>query len=332
MKPITRSIQRGLTLIELLVGLTIGLVISLAVTVAYLGARGTTTSTENLSQLNETAKFAMDYIGREIQMAGHYPVAWATRLDASGKPIKTRGAYFNIIAPTSVGYNSGLFGCEGAKFNRATGDCDASVVGAPDSLVSNYFSVDNFGAGSIQGHATDCNRARLALPAYNATRAVVAPIALPLAASNSIGLNPTTYLAQEGAISTRSVSCSGNGGATVNNSYEPVFQGVEDLVILYGMMTVGGTQRASVARYLTANEIKALPPLSVGSHWNNISAVRVCIVVRTLSRTVRVASNAGTQSFENCRSGTTNYNTADGTIARRFVQLFSVRNNITGLT
>ena len=65
--------QAGLTMVEMLVGLVIGLVIALAAATAYIGSRGAATATESISKVNETGKLALDYIGREIQMAGFYP-------------------------------------------------------------------------------------------------------------------------------------------------------------------------------------------------------------------------------------------------------------------
>jgi type IV pilus assembly protein PilW len=330
---------RGLTLIEMMVGLAIGLVIALAAASAYLGTRGAAVATENVSRINETGKLALDFIGTEIRLAGFFPADQPTTLvaDMSASGF-TAGFFTNIKSGQPVAYNQGFFGCDGAKFQSSTGagkdTCPAATTGAADSIVLNYFSSDIFGIGTaaITGLMKDCAGARLESDPDNhqdrdltktARNLLVPP--LPMLVSNRIGLNATNYTAPSGqAFSTFSLSCNGNGNT--QGTYQPIFEGIEDLVIRYGVY--GGANSQSPERFYTAAEVTALPLNDSKTGWQRVSAVQVCIIVRSLEN-ARLATQSGTGSstFENCRGGTTAY-PAGGSVFKRFTRVFAAKNNL----
>jgi type IV pilus assembly protein PilW len=308
--------QRGLSLVELLVSLAVGLIISLAAATAYLGTRSASVASENVSKINETGKFALDLIGREIQMAGFYPAQYPADADRPN----LMGFFLNTKDPAKAAYNQGLFGCDGAKFSGALGTCPSAASGAPDSIVINYFTSDNFGTGgsALQGHRYDCNRQQVASDTANGTRAAATP-ALPLYISNRFGLNDTTYTATEGAITTKSLSCHGNGSE--GGGYQPILEGVEDLTFRYGVY--GGAASQSAERFYTASEVDALPTVGGRTGWQRVSAVRVCVLVRTLEN---ARQGAETITYQNCRGGTSS-NTGRF-IFKSFTQTYAARNNL----
>ncbi len=66
-----KSRQQGLSLVELMIAITLGLVLSAAVIQVFLASRSSYRVQESLSLIQESARFAMDYIGREVRMAGY---------------------------------------------------------------------------------------------------------------------------------------------------------------------------------------------------------------------------------------------------------------------
>ncbi len=62
--------QQGLSLVELMISVTLGLLLSLAVSQVMLGSRTSDNIQDALSQIQENARFAMHYMGKEIRMAG----------------------------------------------------------------------------------------------------------------------------------------------------------------------------------------------------------------------------------------------------------------------
>jgi type IV pilus assembly protein PilW len=68
-----RNIQAGVTLVELLVALVLGLFIIGGVISVYISTQQNFKTTENLSRLQEGARFAFEQMGREIREAGATP-------------------------------------------------------------------------------------------------------------------------------------------------------------------------------------------------------------------------------------------------------------------
>ena len=64
------SKQNGLTLIEILVAMVIGLFLLAGVMQIFLGSQQSYRLQENLSRMQENGRFAMDFITRDIRMAG----------------------------------------------------------------------------------------------------------------------------------------------------------------------------------------------------------------------------------------------------------------------
>jgi type IV pilus assembly protein PilW len=64
--------SRGLTLIEMMISITISLVILAALSYAYLGSRSAYRSNENLARMQESARFALDFLGEDLRMSSFY--------------------------------------------------------------------------------------------------------------------------------------------------------------------------------------------------------------------------------------------------------------------
>lgn len=63
---------QGLSLVELMVALTIGLVILAAVSSLFVSTKQTYTTQDSLARLQENARFAMQFLIRDIRLAGYY--------------------------------------------------------------------------------------------------------------------------------------------------------------------------------------------------------------------------------------------------------------------
>jgi type IV pilus assembly protein PilW len=315
--PHPRRAQKGLTLIELMVALVIGLVISFAATVVYLATSTSTRVTQSVSDLGETGQLALELLGREIRKAGFYPAQFST----SGQPL-TSGSFSNTKDSTNAIFNAGVFGCDGATYNPSSKACNTKVSGVPDSLVINYMATADFGDSAVMGIHRDCNRVSVAVDAANAP-AVAA--SRPLYVSNRFGLTATTYTSAAGnAISTKSLACHGNGNEAAT-TLTPHLAGVEDMFISYGVYGTSGQQTAD--RYYSATEVNGLPALDGLTAWQRVTAIRVCLVVRTPDP-VRQGEGSTARTFRNCRGTDVTLTNTDRTLLRRFDRVFAVRNNL----
>lgn len=71
-KPVSRKIHLGYSLVELMVALTISLIILAGVASIFASSRSSYQTDEGLARLQENARFSLDYMNREIRMAGYF--------------------------------------------------------------------------------------------------------------------------------------------------------------------------------------------------------------------------------------------------------------------
>jgi hypothetical protein len=169
----------------------------------------------------------------------------------------------------------------------------------------------------------DCNRQPVSNDTDNSARIAAG---LPLFVSNRIGLTSNPQAAINGIVPiTQSLTCQGNGSDTARAV--PVVQGVEDLVIRYGVSPGGLTQ--SPTEFTNAAGVAAVSISSDGlSPWDRVTAVSVCIVVRSAEK-IRVSGRPDTaRSYANCRGGTTQVPSEFGYAHRRFERIYAIRNHL----
>jgi len=325
--------QAGVTLVEILITLAIGLIVTLAVAVTYVGSRTTATAVDNLSRLNENAKLTLDFLSREIQMAGFYPSIFPN----PAQPL-LRGEYINLKAPRRA-YNAGIFGCDGAPFdpttanNTTTFGCGAAVAGAPDSLVVNYFttvSQQDVGLDNVSVN-TDCESQPVALDPDNATRAGAG---LPILLSNRFTATTTNYSSAVGRVNTEvatlSLACNGNGGNAETTDYAQLFDGINQLVFRYAVHDLN-TSGETPQRFFTAAEVNALPVINGRSGWQRVSGVSVCLLMQSLnaSRTTSLGTGGGT--YTDCYGTVVTPAAGDRFFYKRYDRVVAVRNQLTGI-
>jgi len=318
MKTLQRS-QRGLTLVELMVGLAIGLVVSLAASALYLATNETARATKAFGDINETGKLALDAIGRELQKAGFYPAQYP--IDATRPNVI--GAYFNGKAGAKAAFDNGLYGCDGAMYDPVNRACAATTAGKPDSIIVNYFATPEFGPSSLLGNSNDCNRKAVSNDADNAAREAAN---LPLFVSNRFSLQDTSYTGPDGrTITTKSLVCHGNGDDS-NEEFGQHFQGIEDMVVRYGVYSNVDTQQAD--QYLDAAGVIGEGSVGSLSPWQRVTYVKICVLVRSLDN-ARTEDKAGEErTYRDCRGA--DVTPADKSLYKRFERVYAIRNNLNG--
>lgn len=75
MQKLATTGQRGLSLVELLISIGIGLLITLVIAYLYTESRTTYRLNDNLARLQENGRIAMEFIGRDLRMAGYWGCA-----------------------------------------------------------------------------------------------------------------------------------------------------------------------------------------------------------------------------------------------------------------
>jgi len=67
----TLSRQRGLTIVEIMVAMVIGLILTAGVVQVFMGSKTTYRVNEALGRLQEDGRFALEYLSRDVRMAGY---------------------------------------------------------------------------------------------------------------------------------------------------------------------------------------------------------------------------------------------------------------------
>jgi type IV pilus assembly protein PilW len=318
--------QTGVGLVELMVGLVIGIVLSMAAAALYLGTRDMSRGSQAITDVNETGKIALEMIGREIQKAGFYPAQfgmnWTSNNDAAG-------SFYNGKDATKAAFNSGLFGCDGANYDHTTEACGSSTAGKPDSIIINYFASPEFGSTSLLGNTNDCNRNPVADDADNSSRS---SSGLPLFVSNRFGIvaETTSYQDADGnTVSASSLGCHGNGKEAV--AAQPALQGVDDLVIRYGLYNDDGIADGvgqSPTRFMTASEVNAEVDVGGRTPWQRVTAVSVCVLVRSVANGRQEDKADSVRSFTDCRGETIELPSGNRYVYKIYQRVFAVRNNL----
>lgn len=350
--PISFVSQRGFSLVEMLVAVGITMFLVTAAGYVYLGTRESQRAIDRSSSSIETGSFALQILGRDIANAGFYPATMPPistyspvmrRIDGYPPAVGIPARSTDFI-PTTSAYSTGLFGCDGATFNVATATCATAVTGAPDTIIINYFTSESKSFAGEVGQRRDCTGSDVDSDPLNAVRKLNAggppavlpvnpdiPPQQPLFVSNRYTLVATTStkpLVIEGqTINTNSLSCSGNGGA----GYQPLLIGLDDLQFTYGVFGTETTRAPD--RFYTATEVNALSTVKIDgvdmTPWARVSAVRVCLMTRTLGGTAKIADKTGAlRTYLDCADQTITQAATDTGIHKRHVQVFGVRNKL----
>ncbi|MDX9842862.1 MAG: PilW family protein [Aquabacterium sp.] len=238
--------QRGLSLVELLVGLTLGLTVIAAALALYLSSGHAYRSTQATTQMTEDASVALAILRAQIALAGY---GNPTGLDSQGQI-------------TRVFTGPGLFGCTGSITPTSIGHPQLQDIACnddpeqPDALVVRYEADPRNTLATAAGTPTDC--------LGNST---------PL-------VDGTHHLADNRYfVHGHTLSCRGNG----HSVSQPLVDHIVDLDLRYGIATPAASDPdALTLRYLTAQEVSgtATPP-SASPLWRQVKAVHLCLVLRS---------------------------------------------------
>lgn len=126
--------QSGFGLVELMIAMTIGLVLLGGIGYLYVGSRGAFRTTDNLSRMQENARFALDMMSRDVRMAGYLGCGnmssiKVTTIANPPVPPMTPG---NAL----IGYDGGTGWTNPTTITRVTGTDVLSVMGAFSSGVN----------------------------------------------------------------------------------------------------------------------------------------------------------------------------------------------------
>lgn len=297
-------LQRGVTLVELMIAVAIGLLVVLVVTSAYMSGIGTQRAQTDMTRLEESARFGFDLLSRAIRRSGFrdvtsaYPVAY----------VGTRAQEFCGTDPTG----SAIRASNDADTVDLGGGVSANVYQNPadlnysDTITVRYYGQDNPAHTGADGVVLDClgNAVR---------RGGGKPDGTPV--------QDTIYVAADPANNNEpTLFCSTDNPAGPGNL--ALIPGVETMQLLYAEDTDGDTV---ANRYVPANKLTAI---------DDVRGILVSFVVRTPQATGSDRSAKTLRHFGNDYDAVTAQDTAggtftgaaDGRVRLQFSNFISLRN------
>ena len=287
----------GMSLVELMVAITIGAILLGGAITLFVNNRDTYNVTNDLARLQETARFALGMMLKDIRMAGYFgcSIDGGTRVAnlSTNDPTELRNpthAIEGLDADDGSFQPSGLTPTVGN--NGAAGEIlagrDAITVRYLAGSMSNDLAVSNADAAQVTiGSATgfvpdnivgifDCGSADI----FHVDTVSATQLTPLFGLSRSYEQSPTStprvapfvgvryYIGHNGrgpALYRATVAADG-----VTETYTEMFEGVEYMHLLYG---VDGDADGAPDQYQKADGV---------ANWNNVVSVRIGLLIRTV--------------------------------------------------
>lgn len=305
-------VDKGFSLLELMIALSIGMMITVATLSAYLGAASASSMTEAQSRMNEDATTALNILAQQLRMAGNNPEQ-SNRVDNSDPSLSSRRnpVYGSTSFPTSPSsfstVNFIIRGCDGtfSNISSSTARIDdlacAPNDAKPDSIAITY-EADLFNTtptATLPLMPTDCLGDPLPavsadLPTIVGSGSATTTVTYAVASNRYyIGTANDSAPAATQLLSTPSLYCKGNGNNGLSVA-QPLVENVEDMQFTYGAALASTTDAAMstapVAGYLSASQMASDPTMAAlpdeASRWKKVITVRICVLVRSEGQVV----------------------------------------------
>lgn len=341
--------QRGLTIVELMVGLALGLFLLGGVLQIYLSSNQTYRSTDALSRMQENARFAMDFLQADIREAGYKGAC------GRGQPLK------NHLDKNSADYDESLFsigdgilGWEASNGGYPLSDyrentdtilikhgATWSGLTASGNTPVNASTINLTAASGIEQGAimliSDANGCELFQKSNAATASTLTKAGGGTPGNAQPGedfsnhykgdieisiLQSAIYYVSEpdGGLPSLHRVIYNDGTASAYPDETALVEGIADLQICYG---IDNNNDASVDAYQKANAI---------GDWENVIAARVTVVA--ISPQTNVATEAVSVRFTDCdgtvvtRDSSHYDELAQRRIAQAFTSTIALRNRL----
>lgn len=335
MKKLSFFVQRGRSLVEVMIALTLGLVVLLAVSSMFIGNRGTYRSMDEKARLDEEGRLALQLLVQHVRMAGYGSLTNNTRYDAdhnvasggqtttvTAPAVYTRFNQATATSPELQGFGANaILGCRtGFANSQAMATALACAAGGTSDALMVRYEVDNNSANLTAANApTDCIG-----NAISATPTGSGPIFI---------IDNRFFIQNNPATGTPELYCQGNGG-TVNYPNanlalpaQPLAENVEQMIITYGLLAPAVDSSGVVidASRVFSQAINRYVTADLVTNWNQVGTVKICLVVRSANNGVTTAP----QQYRNCNDALVT--PTDRRLRGVYISTIAIRSRIVGV-
>lgn len=250
-RPTRKVQQRGVSLIELMVGIAIGLIVIAVAMVALMTSRGVAGTVSEATVLQQQAAYAFRVIGQQIRQAGSLELSLTPALvPASDVDAAMSAVAFDPPDPTGVR----------PQFDRSASTLTATAASAPSFTIGFQNYAEKMAAASTPTLGVllkDCLNQN------------------PFPSSASAPTNAVLTSKFERNADNNELVCTGKG----STGPQPVIGNVTDLKMRY------------VQQVPNTTTLKYIADPSTISQWNTIYAVEVCIELTGTEKIVTPGAN-----------------------------------------
>lgn len=352
-----RSAMAGMTLIELMISLTLALVITGAVGYVYLASSRTYHTQDAFSRMQEGARYAFEFMGKDLRMTGVTGCSFTTSANAINsdsdwykdlfdRPLRgtddTAPTNACITADTAPCYIRGdalislhanvseehivtahNTGASQLTLNNATGISAGNLMVATDCVHASAFQASAV-VGTVVSHATGGTPGN-----STANLGAGGAVYSYTAGSRVFNLNAVAYYIGTNPSLQPALYRLAPAGVNATPTAEELVEGVEDMQITYGVDT-GGTPDGEVDfvdpdgdgdPYLTVAQVEsaAVPGGTNDLKWERVVSVRISLLMRTTDDGVTSTPQTYTFNGANTTAG-------DRRLRKVYTHVIKVRN------
>ncbi|GBG12506.1 type IV pilus assembly protein PilW [Novimethylophilus kurashikiensis] len=357
----TSPLPRGFSLIELMISLAIGMILMLAIGYIYVGGSRVFRELEATSRLQESARYVMERIGRDLRMTGFAGCSYTTTANVLNNSSDWQN---NLFGMPLVGFQEGSLGIpaqvagqmlRGDVLIALLADNSKEYIIASHNPASAQFQLTanhDLKQGEIL-LATDCSHAAVfqmtnvnnnnTIKTVNHNTGTGSPgnctkgFGIPVDCANPTGtaytfvpgsrlyrVSASAYYIQNNASGEPALYRQKLGYASPNATLtaEEVVEGVENMKITYGVDT-DATPDGAVNSYVSAEQVSTVTPGATESeHWARVISVNISLLMATRNDE-QIATEPQTYTF----NGTSSV-ASDRRLYKVFNTTIAIRNRI----
>jgi len=283
------SRQAGLTLLELLIAMGLGLFLVAGLIQVLLANRVAFNVQENMSRIQEDGRFVTTVMNKAVSMAGYREDSTV----AASTQFSTYTIPSTPALPPPITFN-------GAQVVRGTDD---NGTGTTDEIQDGTDTVAVRFRGSTDNTTRDCHGTVIA--------------------SGTIAIN--RFYVDEDTLYCRSDIYNPATGAVLSaaNPKQPLINNVEDMQVLYGMSTSGGTNDIAAECYIDASTTLGSGSDCTTLNYDQVVSVRISLLLKSEDDNLTPDRSAQTYTFNGAIA-----TAADSRLYRTLTTTIAIRNKI----
>ncbi len=253
--------QRGLTLVELMVSLVIGLVLAIVASSTYLYSKQAYNAVSENAQMEENGRLALSLLTRNIQSAGYVSLDMKSAGQHGPSDIKVHGCDFGMVSPKSATSRKDLL----CLPPTPVGSTRSASIGV-------FYDTDAYTATAEKFQGFNCL----------GQKAVVIPSTSGGSPTYQVRsyffVSHTTVQTAKGTTTLGQLSCVTDpttvAGATASFQAQPLIPGVHQLAVTY--LLPSGLDKNSAQKNTTAEVLEDTKT------WAQVTAVELCVMTKSI--------------------------------------------------